>query len=314
MEGGGVKGLGIVGAISVLEEEGYRIRRIAGSSAGAIVGAPVAANISSTELRQLMTTLDYRRFRDEGWVDRFGWPGKAISLLAEKGIYEGKFLRNWLADRLKEHGVRTFGDLRLDDEPWAKDLPPEQRYRLVVTVSDITRGRLARLPWDYREYGLDPDTQSVADAVRASMSLPFFYEPVKLGRSLLVDGGMLSNFPIDTFESTPDWPTFGIKLSARSDANSRLTPRVGPFEFTEALISTALNAHDQMHLENPCTVRRTMFVDAASIQTTNFEITPAEQEMLFQSGRLAARRFFNGWDFSEYQAACPHLPAHNSPA
>ena len=60
------------------------------------------------------------------------------------------------------------------------------------------------------------------------MSIPFFYEPVRFtGRdaegkqavSYMVDGGMLSNFPVDVFDRTdgkaPRWPTFGIKLSAR---------------------------------------------------------------------------------------------------
>ena len=45
----------------------------------------------------------------------------------------------------------------------------------------MTTGQLVRLPWDYRRvYGLDPDEQSVADAVRASMAIPFFFRPVTL--------------------------------------------------------------------------------------------------------------------------------------
>ena len=93
-------------------------------------------------------------------------------------------------------------------------------------TSDVTRGELVRLPWDYPRYGLEADDQLVAEAVRASMSIPFFYEPLRFtGRddagkpvqSYMVDGGMLSNFPIEVFDRTdgkpPRWPTFGIKLS-----------------------------------------------------------------------------------------------------
>ena len=57
-------------------------------------------------------------------------------------------------------------------------LPASHRYRLVVHTSDITRGQLVRLPWDYDLYGQDRDDQNVVDAVRASMSIPFFFEPV----------------------------------------------------------------------------------------------------------------------------------------
>ena len=52
LEGGGVKGIALVGAISVLAERGYRFERVAGTSAGAIVGALIAADIKPTELHQ----------------------------------------------------------------------------------------------------------------------------------------------------------------------------------------------------------------------------------------------------------------------
>ena len=54
LEGGGVKGIALVGAISVLEERGYQFRRVAGTSAGAIVGSLVAANAGAAELEEIM--------------------------------------------------------------------------------------------------------------------------------------------------------------------------------------------------------------------------------------------------------------------
>ena len=69
LEGGGVKGIGLVGALSVLEEAGYRFERVAGTSAGSIVGALVAAGMTSAEMYDVMTTLDYRRFRDATLLD-----------------------------------------------------------------------------------------------------------------------------------------------------------------------------------------------------------------------------------------------------
>ena len=124
-----------------------------------------------------MREIDYGRFEDKGFIDHLGLVGKGASLLFEKGIYEGSYLRAFMDEQLKALGVETFGDLRVDD-PGAS--PGDAKgYRLVVMTSDVTRARLVRLPWDYETYGLDPDTQRVADAVRASMSIPFFYEPVR---------------------------------------------------------------------------------------------------------------------------------------
>ena len=178
----------------------------------------------------MMRTVDYGRFQDEGFIDHLGLVGKGLSLLFEKGIYEGRYLHAWLDGLLTNLGKRTFADLRIDDPK--SSLPPEKAYRLVVMASDVTRGELVRLPWDYPRYGLKADDQLVADAVRASMSIPFFYEPVQLkwrdaegnNVSYMVDGGMLSNFPIEVFDRTdgerPRWPTFGIKLSAKPNAGA----------------------------------------------------------------------------------------------
>jgi NTE family protein len=88
-EGGGVKGIALVGAYSVLEEEGYEPQNMAGASAGAIVAALIAAGYTSDELKEIISKLDYDQFKDEALDDRFPL-GKALSILRDLGIYEGK--------------------------------------------------------------------------------------------------------------------------------------------------------------------------------------------------------------------------------
>lgn len=303
LEGGGVKGIGLVGALEELELTDHRPCRIAGTSAGAIIGALLAAGMPASSMKLLVETIDYTRFRDESLLDRLGLPGKAASLLFEKGIYEGRYLREWLYQQLDALGVRTFADLKLT-ESWAKQLPPSQRYKLVVIASDVSRGRLVRLPWDYATYGLDPDKQLVADAVRASIAIPYFYEPVKLRGKYLVDGGLLSNFPIDIFDTTNEWPTFGIKLSAKADAFSKINPTNNVIEYGLAILATATNAHDQMHLDDACTQKRTIFVDTFDIHATNFDITREQQRKLYESGRAAAQKFLKTWDYATYKKMC----------
>ena len=120
---------------------------------------------------------------------------------------------------LGDLGVTTFGDLRTDDP--GDDGSVHTRYRLTVTATDVSRRRLVYFPWQYDEYGRDPDEQLVVDAVRASASIPYFFEPVSLsgprGTSTLVDGGLVSNYPISMFDRTDGrparWPTIGIRLS-----------------------------------------------------------------------------------------------------
>jgi NTE family protein len=310
LEGGGVKGIALVGALTVLEERGYQFRRVAGTSAGAIVGALVAAGMPARDMTELMRELDYRRFRDGDVLDRFGAVGQAVSVLLDEGIYRGEYLRRWLGDVLHGLGVDTFADLVLDDR--GGSFPREQAYRLVVMASDVSHGRLCRLPWDYRpRYRLDPFEVPVADAVRASMSIPFFYEPVKLEDRLagetawLVDGGMLSNFPVEVFDRTdgapPRWPTFGLKLSARPGAMQGVRNRVdGALSLALAMLATMTTFHDQLHLDDPSVIARTIFIDTMNVRSTDFDIDRATQQLLYDRGRRAAERFLDGWDFAAY--------------
>ncbi|HYR13467.1 MAG TPA: patatin-like phospholipase family protein, partial [Mycobacterium sp.] len=204
LSGGGVKGIGLVGAVVALMDAGYSAQRVSGTSAGSIAGAVVAAasmrdQLSPEEVKDLALQLDYHKFTDPGPLERLPVLGPPLALLRGTGIYKGDYAHDWVRSQLNNLGVRTFGDLAIHDD----SLPAEQRYKLVVTVADVTTGQLVRLPWDYRRvYGLDPDEQCVADAVRASMAIPFFFRPVKLTgstglTSTLVDGGIVSNFPID---------------------------------------------------------------------------------------------------------------------
>ena len=310
LEGGGVKGLGLVGAISVLEEHGFTFEHVAGTSAGAIVGALVAAGIRADDLHEILRTVDWTRFRDGDWLDHLGVPGKAISALASQGIYTGEYLRSWLGGLLADHGVVHFADLRTNEAD--SSLPPHHWYRLVVMTSDVSQGELRRLPWDYPRYGLDPDQVPVVDAVRASMAIPFFYSPVKVDdkasgtESWLLDGGLLSNFPVDVFDRSdgvpPRWPTVGIKLSARPGSLQGVRNEIaGSASLTRAMLQTMMGSHDQLVLDDPAVLARTISVDTMKVRATDFDIDSDTQNQLYENGRKAATEFLA-------QAATPPGP------
>src|SRR5215470_6654263 len=94
LEGGGVKGIALVGAFTVLEEHGYQVRRVAGSSAGAIVGTLIASGMKAADMAAIMKTIEYTKFRDENFLDHFGDIGKGASILFEKGIYKGEYFEH----------------------------------------------------------------------------------------------------------------------------------------------------------------------------------------------------------------------------
>lgn len=319
LSGGGVKGVGLVGAVVGLLDAGYQPQRISGTSAGSIVGAIVAAAahtgaMTGRQVKELALQMNYRKFLDPGPVERVPLLGPSLALLRGSGIYRGDYAHEWVRSQLADLGVTTFADLAIDDD----DLPPEQRYRLVVTVSDVTTGQLVRLPWDYRRvYGLDPDEQSVADAVRASMSIPFFFRPVTLTStagltSTLVDGGLLSNFPIDSLDRTdgrvPRWPSFGITLLPNlPDGNDKVIPPLaalrllGAPHLLEDVITTMVVGRDQAYLNQPWVAARAIRVDSTDVGFLDFDISENELEAQYLKGYTAAERFLADWNWAAYR-------------
>ncbi len=321
-EGGGVKGIGLTGAMVRMHEAGYSFPRIAGTSAGAIVGAVVASLQVAGEpidrAADVARSVDYRRFRDSGRVGRLlgplGFLADTASLLVESGLYEGRYLRDWLSGVLADLGVRRFGDLREDDPGSA--LPPERAYRLVVTASDLSRQRLVRLPWDYPEYGLRPDDAFVADAVRASASIPYLFEPVHLraasGTSTLVDGGLLSNYPLGIFDRDDGlparWPTLGIRLTSKLGEPRSSEPVRGPVSLALAIVQATIEASQAQHVDDDCDVDRSVFVDTSQVSGIDFTITAAQQEQLYEAGRAAAAAFLSTWSYDDWRAECAAGP------
>lgn len=301
MEGGGVKGTALVGALAVLEDRGYRYINLAGTSAGAIVAALVAAGYSAHELRDIMGDLDYRRFLDGGlrWL-----PPRtraAYNLLRHWGIYRGDAFLEWLRGMLAAKDVRTFGDLK-------RGIPDRNGlYRLRVVASDVTRGRMLVLPDAIEQYGIARDDLEVALAVRMSMSIPGFYRPVTLRNeagdpSYVVDGALLSNFPISLFDGPgmDERPTFGLRLTNPArERVSRFHAR-GLLTYTMAMFLTATEAADERYIEAHDFIR-TIAIDSRGVSPTHFDIAPAEKDMLYDAGVAAARDFLETWDFAEWK-------------
>ncbi|HEX3824440.1 MAG TPA: patatin-like phospholipase family protein [Mycobacteriales bacterium] len=308
LEGGGVKGIGLVGAVITLSEAGWSFPRVAGTSAGAICAALVAALQEAgkpmSDLNSIMATIDYGEFMQGDWAERhLGKAGQLGHLAIHGGMYSGDYLVEWLGQALETIGITTFGQLRMADPD--SSLPPADRYRLVVHTADITRNKLVRLPWDYPEYGVTVDDTRIVDAVRASMSIPFFFMPVRFnapahddgvdnfaaGEVTWVDGGLLSNFPIEVFDRSDGapsrWPTIGVKLSAASptpivehNPDDALGEAVG-------CVRTALDNANRFYVA-PDKAQRTIFVDTFNLSATDFHLTPADQQRLFASGAAAA--------------------------
>ncbi|OIJ12060.1 phospholipase [Anaerobacillus alkalilacustris] len=285
-EGGGIKGLAHIGAISVFEEAGYKWERLAGTSAGSIVAALLAVGYSSSEIKDLMIDFPFEEIEQKTWLSKIPLVGPMISLTFKNGIYKLTVLEKWMEQVLKKKGKTTFGDL------------PEGKLKIVI--ADISRNRMTILPDDLPFYGIDPDTFPISKAVKMSSSIPFFFVPDQIKGYTIVDGGLLSNYPIWIFdvEGIPRWPTIGYRLSGPKLLNEKTKIR-GPVTKALAIIRTMLEAHDKQYIEKDGAVR-TVFISKIEVGATDFRISKKQKLHLVELGRKSAQEFLKEWDFQQY--------------
>lgn len=209
----------------------------------------------------------------------------------------------------------TFGDL-----PGSESTNPRFEHRVQVVVSDLTTRGLLVLPQQAQKLGVEASNLEVAAVVRMSTSIPIFFEPVwfpeeerRNERHLLVDGGVLSNFPVWVFDvprgEQPRWPTFGLRLFessrqplAQELAASQEVSAEKSFtivDYLKSLVATMMAAHDRLALERADNVR-TVDIPTLGVGTTQFDLSHEQKEALYQAGREAARKFLKDFNYEDH--------------
>ncbi|WP_285768886.1 patatin-like phospholipase family protein [Peribacillus sp. SI8-4] len=285
--GGGIKGYGLVGALQELEDRGFVFHRTAGTSAGSIIAAFVAAGYTGKEMEELFFDIDLSSLLDKR---RGLLPvplAKWLLVYWKLGLYKGDAMESWIAGKLAERGVVTFKDVRPNS--------------LRIITSDITNGKLVVLPDDLPSYGLDPFTFPVAKAVRMSCSIPYFFEPVKIevGKStfLFVDGGVLSNFPMWLFNSDhvrKERPVIGLRLSV--DEIWKPHEVDNAVELFSALFKTMKDAHDARYISKKH-VQNIVFIPMKGISAMDFNLNDEKKMELINRGRKRTKEFLKQWSY-----------------
>lgn len=306
-EGGGVKGISLAGAISAAQDNDIQFSQMAGTSSGSIVAACLAAGYTGEELKKLILNTPFQSFLKRCWIYDTKVIGPAIRLMMKKGLYAGEALEHWIETILAEKNIRTFGDLAPG--------------KLRIIASDISQGKLLVLPDDIEQYGIDPNKFSIAKAVRMSCSIPFFFDPVRIRPSAskkinfsaqiknqhpnqsiyIVDGGLLSNFPLWLFDKQNTkvnfLPTIGFQLVGKNQ--KAVHSITDPISMLQALFATMMGAHDERYIEKH-NLFRTVKIPTLGVQTTEFNITIDKSMELFNAGYAAADQYFKNWSKTSY--------------
>lgn len=293
-EGGGVKGIALLGAIRYLEEQGYTFERYAGTSVGAIVTSLLAVGYTGNDIKKLLLELNFKDFYEKNKLNLLPFIGQAVSLFKNKGLFSTNKIENYLNSLFEEKGKTKFRDIAING------VSP-----LKIIASDITNKKLLVLPDDLSKYNIDPLDFSIAKAVIMSISIPFYFNPVILkynnSSSFIVDGGLLSNFPVWLFDvkDNPRWPTFGLKLISNDDLITITPNKSNLITYSSDLINTIMSKDDEAFLNNKDSIR-TIKIKTYDIKTVDFSISKDEYLKLFNSGYNSARTFLAKWDFNSY--------------
>ena len=186
LSGGGAKGLAHVGAIKVIEEAGIKIDYIGGTSMGAIVGALYASGYSALELDSILRNMDFnlliednlprnaKTFYEKEDSERYAatLPFKNFKISVPAAYSGGQNIYNELG-RLLYH-VKDVNDFNKLPIPF------------VCVATDIETGEEVVL-----------DNGYLPEAIMASGTLPSLFEPAHIDNKVLVDGGIVNNYPVE---------------------------------------------------------------------------------------------------------------------
>lgn len=315
-EGGGIRGIAFGGVIKFLEEHSLckSIKRIAGSSAGAIVAAALAIGYTGDEIIEILDKTDFNSFKDDSW----GVMIDVYRFVTQYGVYKGDAFLSWFQDKVKS----KCGDVNVT----FKDVYERYNKELVITGTCLNRAQTY-----YFHHTTYPD-MPIALAVRISMSIPLVFKAITLKRheprvddegnpiivngkqiidefdDIMVDGGLLNNYPIWVFdgntigddrisdEQMQKTKTLGFKLMSDSERkdyrlyhiNDKIDNLVSYFtSFINSMTIQIERGHIRSgYWEN------TVCINTGNVSSINFNIPKQTKDRLIKSGYDSTKNHF----------------------
>ncbi|MEM7616833.1 MAG: patatin-like phospholipase family protein [Pseudomonadota bacterium] len=323
-EGGGVKGLAYIGAMRVFEQHNIlsNVKRIVGTSAGAINALILALGYTLNEQQQELERVNFKDFMDDStFLFR-----DFRRLLKNYGFYKGDYFQEWIGKLIEQklnNKNATFADLKQLNQP-----------DLYICATNLSTGY-----GEIFSYEHNPNMKLI-DAVRMSMSIPLFFQAITYGdhEDTYVDGGVQNNYPVKAFDrvkyidqnlldiigrktsyynkendnflakypgSSPyiyNKQTLGLRLDSPQEISmfrhGRLLGRKkisNLANYSTALLGALMKTQENTHLHTD-DWHRTVYINTHDVKTTDFDITDQQKELLITSGINSAEEYFK-WFF-----------------
>lgn len=241
-QGGGIKGLAYIGALYALEQKGFKCTKAAGTSMGAVVASLVASGYDAKELKEVVMSLDFNNLIKND-------SKKLSTIISDKGLHSTYYINEQLSKLLSYKKIYNFGDL----------LDFKEEAKLKVVATNALTYQPIIFPNDLKYYNLNPYLFPVSYAVVMSATYPGFFKPLKLGKVLVLDGGLCNNFPYQVFNYHQDELVIGFQILNKNHKN--LPPYINNIK-----------------------------IDTTGFKILNFKINDQGKQKLFMKGYLAAEK------------------------
>ena len=218
--GGGIRCIALCGAIDFLSENGMlnNIKRIVGTSAGAIVGLMLNLGYTCDEINEELELLDNDRIFGSGAISFLNFPKIIYNLINHLGLNNGENFANEIEKLLTNKGY--------DKNITFKELYKDTGIELCVIATDI----YARECTTFCK-SKTPKVK-IIDGIRATSCIPLLFYPVEIDGKLYIDGGIYDNFPL----SQTSGKTIGINIHVIDNNEISDSGDIGFFKYMGMLM------------------------------------------------------------------------------
>jgi NTE family protein len=297
-EGAGIRGIAYCGAIQEMEAKNLmgNIEKVGGTSSGAIVAMMLSLGYTGKDIETLISKTKFKKLNDGG----FFFIGGISRIKRYFGWYKGRKAEKWLGEIIE----RKTGNA---------DITFEELYQkgfkdLYITGTSLTKQKAVIFSQE-----TFPNMKA-RDAVRISISIPLYFEPVFVdssgkiiyhpkqtqGLDVFVDGGIVENFPIHIFDKDkPDMNTIGFRMDHDSQIESDKLKRtlaemeIGSLnEYFKAFYSIVIENLNRQLLTD-IDWQRTVSISDGNVQPRVRKILKKEINILINNGKKAVKGRFN---------------------
>ena len=274
-EGGGVLGLSYVGALVRLHElvGPIKVKNVVGSSVGSLIATALACGATPYYIHQRMMKLDLTKFKDGGCcLVQF------FRLLFKYGLHKGDYIETFVGDTLQDlTGNRniTFQEAY-------------ERFGCFLTITYLSTEK-EKEQTIYANHLNHPHHQ-IKTVARWSSSIPLFFQAPRQGTDVILDGAVLDPYPLRKLRDlSEDKDIIGFKLY--NDQEIKISRIKNIKDYATVVINILREQALRYHVEED-DWKLTCRINVGKYKTTDFNITQADKEWLYNAGREGMDKFF----------------------